>query len=205
MRIEIPFIAQAPGTYDCGPTCLRMILQYFGEDHSLQEIQRLVDTDTSGNTWTSGIAKAAGELGFPTEFYTEKLGLNTENFGLEYYQRLSDGVENTQQKIQRLHAACREFGVGLHEQEMRSEDICGALGTDRVAIILVDWNKIEGKEGYKGHFVVLTGYDGTHVTVHQPGPREPTPHYRITYGLFDQARRAPGTDQDIIFVSRKKK
>ena len=79
MKLKIPFYKQE-SRRDCGPTALQMILEYLGEPHSRKELMDLVDSDKSGITWTLGLAKAATQLGFKTEFYTKKLGVNPENY-----------------------------------------------------------------------------------------------------------------------------
>ena len=74
-----------------------------------------------------------------------------------------------------------------------------------VPIALVDWNVIRGTpaRGYQGHFVPIVGYDAAHVFVHDPeraarggrGARCAVPR-----DVFDAARRADGTDEDVVFV-----
>ena len=53
---------------DCGPVVLKMVLEYFGENHSIEEISRLEKRLESGLVWSSGIALASKKLGFPVRF-----------------------------------------------------------------------------------------------------------------------------------------
>lgn len=203
-HLPVPFIAQAAGSFDCGPVCVQMAMRYFGEDLSLDEIQHSADPDKSGNTWTIGLAKAAAELGCRTEFWTASLGMNPEHFDMEFYRNVTDGPQSSASKIERLAADCRALGVDLHERRIPLKELLSHITADTIAIVLLDWNRIRGKEGYHGHFVVVVGYDGTHVLIHNPGPTDPTPYQAIPYAAFDEARKAKGTDEDVVFISGKR-
>ena len=72
-----------------------------------------------------------------------------------------------------------------------------------VVMALIDNNKIISKEGYQGHFVILTGFDHENVFYHDSGPRDAKPDKRISKSAFMEACSANGTDNDIVIVSGK--
>ena len=55
----------------------------------------------------------------------------------------------------------------------------------------------------QGHFVPIVGYDEKNIYVHNQGLTNPTENLSIPRELFEQARKAKGTDEDIIFIYRK--
>jgi len=54
--------------------------------------------------------------------------------------------------------------------------------------------------GYVGHYVLLQGHlSSGHFVYHDPGQTHTG--CKITYGEFERARKARGTDEDLVFVS----
>lgn len=62
---KFPFYRQ-PDTMDCGPTCLRMVLRYYGKNYSLQELRERCDTNRTGSSLLH-IKTGAEKLGFHSE------------------------------------------------------------------------------------------------------------------------------------------
>ncbi|NOQ72479.1 MAG: hypothetical protein GQ574_10785 [Crocinitomix sp.] len=63
----IPFTAQSE-PMNCGPTCLKMVLEQFGTYHSLEELAELSDLDETGTSF-GDLARAALQLNMTTENY----------------------------------------------------------------------------------------------------------------------------------------
>ena len=64
MKKAFPIIRQLD-VMDCGPTCLKMIAQYFGKSFSLGKLRNLCEKGQQGVTLL-GINRAAENLGFKT-------------------------------------------------------------------------------------------------------------------------------------------
>ena len=109
----------------------------------------------------------------------------------------------TEEKINRLMAECLELGVKLEEKSLTSEEVLSKLSQDCVAIVLLDWSKVKGEGSFQGHFLPIVGYDDEYVYLHQPGPKDAMPNFKIEKKLFDEARISKGTDEDIVFIYRK--
>lgn len=62
--IRFPFYRQ-PDAMDCGPTCLRMVTQYYGKSYSLQYLREKSYLDREGVS-LRGISEAAESVGFQT-------------------------------------------------------------------------------------------------------------------------------------------
>ena len=202
MKLRVPFYKQESKN-DCGPTALQMILEYFKEQHSREELINLVDSDKSGVTWTLGLARAVAELGFKTEFYTICLGFNPKNYELEYYQKESDGASSSQQKLERLRKEAHKLGVKIEERSLSLEELLSKVSKNCIPIILLDWSKIKGTPDFIGHFVPIVGYDEKNVYVHNQGFHNTSAFLSINRKLFEEARKAKGTDEDIVYIHRK--
>lgn len=203
MILNIPFYKQND-KLDCGPTALNMVLDYLGKkSFSREQLQDLLDRDRSGVTWTIGIAKTSAQLGFKTELYTSSLGFNPKNYELEFYQKFADEQSSSEQKIERLKMEAVKFGVHMEEKIFSLEELLSRINESCVPIILLDWGKIKGTDKFQGHFVPIVGYDENNVYVHNQDPINPQPNLAINRDLFEQARKSNGTDEDVVFMSRR--
>jgi len=197
MKFEVPFYKQESKN-DCGPTALQMVLEYLGEPHLRKELMELVDSDKNGFTWTLGLARAVAEIGFKTEFYTTCLGFNPKNFELEYYQKEVDDASSSQQKLERLRRESYKLGVRMVEKSLSLEELLSKISKNCISIILLDCSKIKGTSDFIGHFVPIVGYDKKNIYLHNTQAFFP-----IKRELFEEARKAKGTDEDIIYIYRK--
>ena len=201
MKLSVPFYVQ--GINECGPVNLQMILEYFGKKHDKEEIKKLVDSDNSGITWGLGLANTASHLGFSAEFYTTSVEVNASNYDLEYYQKQTDGLNAAKEKIKMLLKKARKYGVKMEEKSLTLKEILSKINEDCLAIILVDWSKLNNTSKFIGHFLTIVGYDDKNVYVHHPGPNNPKQCMPIEKELFDLARKSKGTDEDTVFIHGK--
>jgi len=201
MILKVPFYIQ--GHNECGPASLQMALEYFGMKKEREEIKKLLDSESTGATWTVNLAKAAAELGFKVEFYTTKLGVNTENFKLDYYKKETDGQNSAEEKLKKIISECIKLNVKLEEKSLDIKEITSKVNENCIAIALIEWGKIIGINRYIGHIVPIIGYDEENIYIHQPGPKDPEANFAISHDLFDKARKALGTDEDLVFIHRK--
>lgn len=200
MKLDVPFYVQ--GHNECGPANLQMVLAYFGKKVAIDEIKKLVDSESSGTTWSLGLANAASGLGFRTEFFTKSIEPNPANFELDFYKKEMDGLDAAREKFKILKQKAIKLGVRIEEKSLVLNEILTKINKDCLAIVLIDWGTIAGTGKFVGHYVTLTGYDDKFVYVHQSGPKDPTPFMQITRELFDEARKSKGTDEDLVFIHR---
>ncbi|MFX1450087.1 MAG: peptidase C39 family protein [Promethearchaeota archaeon] len=202
IRFKIPFYEQ--GYNDCGPICLKMVLEYLGENYSLSELKNLVESDSTGTTWAIGLVKAAASLGFKVDFYTTYLGVNIQNYNLMYYITQTDGYQESKSKVEKMiEIISKNPRVKLIEQSLSLDEIFKKINRDCVVISEINWCSAVGKNGYIGHFVVIVGHDKKNVYIHQILPGDAQPYFPIKRKVFNKARNQLGTDQNLIFIYRK--
>ncbi|MBX7142971.1 MAG: peptidase C39 family protein [Oligoflexia bacterium] len=202
-KLDVPFLINAK--LDCGPIALAMVSAYFGVKTSLERIQELVVAETSGATWTLGLAAAAAELGLSVSLFSRSLGVRPENFSLDYYREHAAGVSEAEAKLTVLANRCRKFGGHLEERQLSLNELFALISSGAVPVMLIDWAKVVGKPNYIGHFVPLVGYNDSDVYIHNPGPDRAEPFMPLSHDLFELARKSPGTDEDILVVWGKRK
>lgn len=152
---------------------------------------------------TIRLAVAAARLGFPAAFRSTSLFFNEGHLSNPYYQQYGD-MDLAQSKA--LVKEAQDAGVDLEERSLELEEILDSVGGDSIAIVLLDMNVVYGSEhlGYSGHFMPIVGYarDHSSILVHNQGQASPTPNLRIPRETFDAARRAEGTDEDVVLLRR---
>lgn len=198
VRLEVPFLQNAK--LDCGPIALAMVGAHFGLSVPLERIQELVVAETSGATWTLGLAAAAAELGLRVRMLSRSLGVNAESFSLDYYREHAAGVSEAHLKLSALGNRCVKYGGILEERPVSLAEICASVCAGSVPILLLDWGKVIGRPNYIGHFVPMVGYTTTEVLIHNPGPDGAAPFMPLNFEMFELARKAPGTDEDVLII-----
>lgn len=203
VRIELPLIKNE--AFDCGPIALEMVLRHLNDRTDSEQIRGLVNSETSGVTASIGIALAAAKLGLRASFYTTALAFNPNNIDISFYQSHLDGDTNIiAQKIQRMTSSFIQLGGAAEESALTLAQIENEIRSGAQVIALLDWNKVLGEPEYLGHFVPITGITRDNILVHHSGGVAPNAQafFPISKSLFDIARRAQGTDQDLIIIRR---
>jgi len=203
MNLDVPVYSQAKDVKDCGPAALKMILSYFGEDIDINKITDLSDPERSGVVPTVGLAKAAAQLGFKVELYTSSLEVDSKNFELEFYKKEASSYLGLVEKAKRLLEELTKYGGKAELKRLELGEILSKINKDCVPLILLNWNTLFNLPDFQGHFVPITGYDDEFIFVNDPDVRKPG-NKKIPRALFDKSRKSQGTDEDIIFIHRKR-
>lgn len=201
MRLEVPFYKQTT-KLNCGPAALRMIIAYFDQDIGLEILEQRTGIQEGKGVSTIQIATAAALSGYKTDFFSKHIYFNEENLKLDFYQKYSDATQQSKKVVEDAQKA----GVRLEEKAISLEELLHKISNESVPIILLDWNIVKGtkEKGYQGHFVPVVGYDNENIYVHSHGLTNPTPFLSIKREIFEEARKANGTDEDIIIIHRRK-
>lgn len=201
MILEVPFYKQST-SLNCGPAALRMVLAYFDQVLDLEVLEKRTGIKEGKGISTIQIATAAAISGYKTDFFSKHIYFNEGNLKLEFYKKFLDIAA----QFKKLVEDAEKAGVRLEEKGISLKELLEKIGKDSFSIILLDWNFITGtrEKGYQGHFVPVVGYDNENVYVHNHGKDNPTPFLSIKREIFEKARKAGGTDEDIIIIHRRK-
>jgi hypothetical protein len=200
MKIRVPFYKQTTDL-NCGPSALKMVFSYLGKNFDIKILEEKSGIKEGKGITTIQLATASSSLGFKTELYSKYLSFNPENLKLDFYKKYTD---SEMQQSEKLIKEAKSAGVRLYEKTLSLEKILSFVTKDSVPIILLDWNIIKNKEdkGYQGHFVPIVGYDEKNVYVHNHGRDNPKKFMTIDKRIFDKARKAKGTDEDLLVIFR---
>lgn len=201
MRLKVPFYKQT-SPLNCGPTALRMVLAYFGKDEGVEILEAKTGAKKGKGISTIQMATAAASFGYRTDFYSKHILFNEKNLKLDFYKKYSD--VNLEQSKKWIEEAKR-IGVNIQEKALLLEELLGFVTKDSVPIALLDWNIIKARKekGYQGHFVPIVGFDEQNVYIHNHGLNDTQKFMSVPKTTFDKARKAEGTDEDIVIIYRK--
>jgi len=196
MKLKVPFFKQT-SSQNCGPTALKMVLAYFGRNENIRLLEEKTGINEGKGITTIQIAIASASLGYKTDFYSKHILFNEENMKKEYYQKFSD---MNLEKSKKLLSDVKEIGINVREETMTLNNIISFVKKNSIPNVLLDWNIVISKKekGYQGHFVPVIGFDKKNVYV--PGQESFMP---IPKEIFDEARKADGTDEDVVIVYNK--
>ncbi len=198
MKLNVPFYKQTT-PLNCGPVALKMVLDYFGKKVSLEIIEKQTGIREGKGISTIQLAIAAILSGCKVDFYSKHVLFNEENLNKEFYKKYG-GMDL--EKSKRLVEEARGVGVGVYEKTFSLDDFLKFVTKESIPIVLIDWNVVivKKEKGYQGHFVPVVGYDEKNVCVHNPGLSGPQEFRSISRAVFDEARKADGTDEDLVIV-----
>lgn len=201
MKLQVPYHKQTT-ELNCGPNVLRMVLHYLEKDYSIEALEKIVEMHEGKAVSTIRLAISAAKLGFPVSFFSKSLYSDESHKKLDFYKRYGESEINESKK---LVEEAKIAGVKLKEKSISLNEVLSYLTKDSIPILLLDWNIINTKpeKGYQGHFVPLIGYSKQSVYVHSQFGSEPAPFLEIKKEIFDKARKARGTDEDIAIIYRK--
>jgi len=202
MKLNVPLFAQT-SLLNCGPTALRMVLAYFDKDYGLDLLSKLVRIQDGKGVSTIKIAIAASELGYKVKFYSISLTFNQSNMELDYYKKYGDLTRV--HESEKLCEEAKKKRIELQERSISLEELLSFITEDSIPIVLLNWSVVVGKKekGYVGHFVPVVGYDDNNIFVHNQDTNNPQAFVAIPKNIFEEARKAKGTDEDIAIIYRK--
>jgi hypothetical protein len=208
-RRSFPFYSNTPDNFHCYQAALRMVLEYFEPNRSYtwEELDQITGHKTP-YTWP-----------FLGLLYCQKLGLHVKTIELFDYQKFAaSGYSYLVEKFGALYADTqREYSdlqeemtnarkfIGLSDVEMRvptDADLRSAFDAGEATICNVNARVLQKRDGYTGHFVVLTGISDDGVWLHDPGLPSMENRY-CPWSVFDQAWSYPDKEaRNVYFISR---
>jgi len=202
MRIRLP-LARQKGRFNCGPASLKMVLSYFGNKISLKDLEKEIGYKEGKGTSSIKLIIAAKKLGYKVLLLTKNIIPQKETFEMDFYKKYAD---EDIEKIKLLTEEAKKLNIKMFEKSIGLNELLSFINKNSIPIVLLDWNVVRNreKEGFMGHYVPLVGFDNNSVFVNNSAGRKGIRSQRIDKGIFEKARKAKGTDEDILIIYRKK-
>ncbi|MGB9671510.1 MAG: C39 family peptidase, partial [Candidatus Norongarragalinales archaeon] len=140
--IHVPFHYQEKEYY-CGPACLEMVFDYYGEDISQAEI--------------ADVARTIGEPIYST--FTDEL------LRAAHFSNISTSMGDELPHVNITGYTMRSLGYAAFESHgMSLDDLKNFVDNGKPLILLMWYSGFH----VSGHYRVLTGYNETHIFLHDP-------------------------------------
>jgi len=206
---EVPFYSNTPDDTHCFQAALRMVMKYCWphRDYSWTELDKITKKVEGLWTWpTAGVIWLQDrrmEIKIIDVFDRVQFIEKGESYLISEYGEEVGKLQIQNSDIEHERNLFRNF-AGKVRSECRTptiQDIRLLLEEDYLVICNVNSSALNKKEGYNGHFVVVTGIGGDYLTVHDPGL--PAAQKRQVYfSSFEQAWAYPNDKAKNILAFR---
>lgn len=206
--------------WDCGITCLRMIVDFYRED--FKQFENISNTyQCNHSTWTIDLLYLLHQMNIPARQHTITIGCSSNYEHHPYYENL---IEKDRERVNQLFQTEASYvQMGTVDWETIKKHL---LEHRTPCLVLVDANQLgccackknlfnrlidrflpTFYSSYQGHYIIVIGFvqDEKEEYVRYVDPGERDAFCTITREIFDRARKAFGTDEDIIFCYPKEK
>ncbi|KAG4923338.1 hypothetical protein GLYMA_18G032000v4 [Glycine max] len=209
---EVPHINQIY-TWDCGLACVLMVLKTIGVNNC--DIPTLAELCRTTSIWTVDLAYLLQRFAVAFSYFTVTFGANP-NYCIESFYK--EELPNDLVRVDLLFQKAMEAGIDIQCRSISAEEISILILSGKyVAIALVDHNKLShvlqdvpvpgvfsNNSGYTGHYVLICGYDAGADMFEIRDPGSSKKHKRISSKSLEEARKAFGTDEDLLLISLEK-
>lgn len=192
-RLKVKTLYQAAGSLDCGPICVRMILEYFGVEKTEKELKKNLFYEEEGTyIYDNGILFLEEHLkttlitANPLLFEKEVQGkLKSKETLFKHISKYARKKPNKKKAVGLLKKYVSQGGKVKIEIPI-FEHIKNAIDSEKPVMALLYAKALGVNEG-GFHFVVVSGYKKDHVYINNPGPKARTgwfPTEDFMYALY---------------------
>ncbi|XP_052860596.1 protein GUCD1-like [Anopheles cruzii] len=204
--------------WDCGLACILMVLGRQEKQKFLSNFRRICDEGQFGeSTWTIDLCYILNDFNIPHKYLTTTVGANPKHRGNDYYKSYTLDMVRVNDKFR--HA--EQSGLDVKQCSVNYRFLIDHLGTYGNIILLTSasmlfcdlckLNKLPCElrsclsitPSYTGHYIVLCGYNKRIQKFMYRNPACNDKVCYIPYQALDKARKANGTDEDIILLYDK--
>lgn len=188
-NLSVPLFLQPENSLDCGPTCIKMILAYYGISKELDELKsQLFYNEVGTSAYDNGYLlvknglSATAYMSNPLLFNPEIIcTLNTNEDIANYIKSKRDFDENFAKYKNNLDTFEKYF---THGGQMKLEiptiaHIKLAIDNDNPVFVIMNAQVLGSNEG-TFHFVVITGYDEQNCYINNSWP---TARHQASYPI----------------------
>eukprot|EP00891_Asterochloris_glomerata_P009283 jgi/Astpho2/9283/e_gw1.00139.37.1_t len=204
--MAVPHIHQA-FNWDCGLACALMALQSLGATQ--KDLTTLRSLCCTTSVWTVDLAHLLCLCGLKVTLTTTVLGPNPAYASDAFYM---ENLAEDAGRVKHLFEAAEVAGISIQKRSVGMQQIVDCVSSgSHLVIALCDKRWLCSNMAYlmasdpeavsPCHYVVLCGHDAATDCFMVQDPASCRPYLRLPATTFDSARRAFGTDEDLLFIS----
>ena len=195
---QIPFVANTPDNTHCLQAAYMSIAQYFDPDFAIpmDEWSALTGFEEGKGTWANAGLVWFHKHGYDVKhialFDFEAFMKHPKKYMIDFNGQEAGqwGYDHTNipAEIERIKILLTT-GIVEH-REPTFDDIRRYIDDGYLVRVTVNCQKLDDKDGYEGHAIVVTDYNDTYVVFHDPG-LPAIPNRQATYAEFEAAWADP--------------
>lgn len=177
MKNRVSFFSNTPDDTHCYQAAIRMVAKYLwpAEEYSWDELDKMTAKVSGLWTWaTAGLLwlqSKGAKVKVIEIFDYQKFIESGDQYLLNFY---GDEVGNEQIKNSDIAQEQRLIKeaiqkINIEKRLPTTNDIIQLLDQGYLVICNINSNALNEKSGFVGHFVVIIGYEGDHLVLHDPG------------------------------------
>ncbi|MFZ2126206.1 MAG: hypothetical protein WAV04_01725 [Candidatus Microsaccharimonas sp.] len=208
---NVPFVSNTPDDTHCLQAAYMSIAMYFDPNFSInmEEWSRLTGYEEGKGTWANAGLVWFRENGYdvkhyelfdfnefmkhPKEYMIELSGEEAGTWGYEH--------TNVPAEIERMKKLL-EANI-VEQREPSLTDVKRFLDEGYLVRVTVNCERLDGREGYVGHAIVITSCTDSYVTFHDPG-LPPIPNRQVSIDEFELAWSDQAKELDAIRLHKNK-
>ena len=216
LSMYVPKQRQAD-SWDCGLACVQMVLLSLGCSPDECSLARLRGRLVSSEVWSIDLAYLLTEFGATCEYVTAVRG-EAPSPGRRNCPFYASSLKEDGARVAALLAHAAKEHVGVRHAKLSPAELWNLLADEEhVVIVLVEHRALyppgpqgslspcgspeaSGPSAFSGHYVLLTGLDHTSESYVVKDPARPEEVLLVPARQLERARRAYGTDEDLVLV-----
>lgn len=198
MEKKIPFYSNTPDDTHCFQACLKMLIEYYWPEkiYSWEKMDEITSIVEGLGTWpTLGLMymqEQGVEVRVIETFNYEKFIKDGGKYLIEEYGTEVGTVAIECGDMEQEITATKKFieAIDAEKRIPSREDITSLLSEGYLIIVNINFQTINNKTGYIGHFVLIKGFDDNNFIINDPGL--PAQENRlVSFELFEKAWAYP--------------
>eukprot|EP00029_Vermamoeba_vermiformis_P014488 TRINITY_DN9608_c0_g1_i1.p1 TRINITY_DN9608_c0_g1~~TRINITY_DN9608_c0_g1_i1.p1 ORF type:complete len:239 (-),score=2.81 TRINITY_DN9608_c0_g1_i1:32-748(-) len=215
-KFNIPIVHQNDD-WDCGLACASMVLKAFNKPNS--SLAELIQYEIKHQSiWTIDLAFLFKKYEIPFVYYTITIGAKAEYAYNDFYKK---EFEDDEKRVNELFSKAASQNVTIVQKSQSLDHIKEHISKGGIIIALVDSALMPchhcqsltdrfidkfcahtetAKGEFEGHYILIEGYDSNTNKILYKDPSSAQPQCSSSIESFEKARKATGTDEDLIFI-----
>ncbi|XP_055388122.1 protein GUCD1 isoform X2 [Condylostylus longicornis] len=199
--------------WDCGISCILMVVSALSREYIVNHFDEIQEGFGS-STWTIDLCYILKRFNVTHKYLTKTIGVDPKYIEHSYYTPI---IERDQERVKLRFEQAEAKGINVEKKTVKFDAIIRHLSKYGPVILLTNAalltcdnckRKDEQKQSpsrYLGHYVVICGYDLIKRKVLYRNPAQDDHVCVTSVDAMDRARKAYGTDEDVIFIYYRSK
>jgi len=177
VKLKVPFYSNTPDDTHCFQAVIRMVLKYFlpKQEYSWKQLEKMTAKKKDLWTWPMQGLMNLKKIGFDVinmeDFNYGRFSREGNKYLIEKFGKEVGESQIKHSDILQERRIAKEFVKVFGEETTLPAitDIKKLLRKGYLVVCNVNSKALDDKGGYTGHFVLVFGFDGENLYLHDPG------------------------------------